>query len=132
MDGTVAHARRLSSPVGLQRASPCHTETVPTRVLTSSSNVAVDRARLAEICSRYGVAELFLFGSAVRGEDAPTSDIDLLYVPAPGTRLGFSLIDLEDELSDLFGRPVDLVSKRSLHPAIRDDVLSEARHMHPA
>lgn len=99
---------------------------------TSPGSLAVDRARLAEICSRYGIAELYVFGSTVRGEDTPASDVDLLYVLAPSTRLGFALTDLEDELGDLFGRPVDLVSKRSLHPAIRDDVLAEARRLHPA
>jgi len=111
---------------------PCHTVTVTTRIPTSSSNVAVDRAKLAEICSRYGVAELYVFGSTARGEDTAASDVDLLYVLAPGSRLGFALSDLEDELSELFGRPVDLVSMRSLHPAIRADVLAEARRLHAA
>lgn len=99
---------------------------------TSYGSLGADRAVLAAICSRYGIAELYVFGSTVRGGDTPTSDVDLLYVLAPGTRLGFALSDLKNELSELFGRPVDLVSKRSLHLAIRDDVLAEARRLHPA
>ncbi|HEX4901821.1 MAG TPA: nucleotidyltransferase family protein [Acidimicrobiales bacterium] len=93
---------------------------------------AVDRSRLADLCERYGVAELSAFGSVARGDDRPGSDLDLLYVLAPGHHLGFSVNRLEDELSDLFGRRVDLVSKAALHPAIRDRVLEEARLLHVA
>lgn len=92
----------------------------------------VDRRRLADVCERYGVAELSAFGSVVRGEDQPDSDLDLLYLLAPGHHLGFSINRLEDELSELFGRTVDLVSKAALHPAIRDQVLAEARLLHAA
>lgn len=115
-----------------QTIRTCHALAVASSEPTSAGKLAVDRARLAEICSHYRIAELYVFGSTARGEDAPTSDIDLLYVLAPGTRLGFALMDLEDELSELLGRPVDLVSKQSLHPAIRDDVLAEARRIDPA
>jgi predicted nucleotidyltransferase len=44
----------------------------------------LDLERLAEICERYGVAELSLFGSAARGEVRPSSDVDVLYVVAAG------------------------------------------------
>lgn len=93
---------------------------------------AVDAARLAEVCERFGIAELSVFGSTARGEQRPDSDVDLLYVLADGRHLGFSINRLEDELSDLFGRPVDLVSKSSLHRLIRDDVLAEARGLYAA
>jgi predicted nucleotidyltransferase len=96
------------------------------------AGVAVERARLAEVCERYGVAELSVFGSTVRGEARPDSDLDLLYVLAPGRRLGFTLNRLEDELSRLFGRSVDLVSKAALHRALRDDVLAQALELYAA
>ena len=64
--------------------------------------------RLREVCERYGVARLEVFGSVSRGEAGPGSDIDLLYELEPGVRLGFRFFDLEDELADVFGRPVDL------------------------
>lgn len=96
------------------------------------AGTAVDRARLAEVCERYGVAELAVFGSVARGEARPDSDLDLLYVLAPGRHLGFSINRLEDELSELFGRPVDLVSKAALHRAMRDEVLAEARELYAA
>lgn len=93
---------------------------------------AVDRARLVEVCERYGIAELSVFGSVARGEARAGSDLDLLYVLAPGRHLGFSINRLEDELAALFGRPVDLVSKVSLHRVMRDDVLAEARELYAA
>lgn len=92
----------------------------------------VDSARLAEVCERYGIAELSVFGSVVRGTATAGSDVDLLYVMAPGRTLGFAINRLEDELSDLFGRKVDLVSKRALHRMLRERVLAEAQTLYAA
>lgn len=92
----------------------------------------LDLPRLVDICVRYGVAELQIFGSVARAEDSADSDIDLLYVLEPGRHLGFAINALEDELRTLFGRDVDLVSKAALHRLIRDDVLAEARPLHAA
>ena len=94
--------------------------------------IQVDEARLAELCDRYGIAELELFGSVVRDDFGPDSDIDLLYVMRPDTGFGLEIIDAIDEFSDLFGRPVDLVSRARLHWYIRDEVLSTARPLHVA
>ncbi len=82
----------------------------------------VDPARVAEICQRYGIAELAVFGSIARGDAGPDSDVDLVYVLAPGARLGFGIDDLEDELAGLFGRDVDLVAKKAVHPLLRNEV----------
>ena len=79
-------------------------------------DVDVDEGRLADICDRYGIAELQIFGSQARGTAGPTSDIDVLYTMRPGRRLGWEIEQLADELTGLFGRRVDLVSLRSLHP----------------
>ena len=100
--------------------------------IVTIAGTAVDRARLAEVCERYGVAELSVFGSVARGDVRPESDLDLLYVLRPGRHLGFSINRLEDELADLFGRPIDLVSKAALHRSLRDDVLAEARELYAA
>jgi predicted nucleotidyltransferase len=56
----------------------------------------------------------------------------LLYTLEPGTRLGWEIEDLSDELSALFGRPVDLVAKVALHPRLRDNVLAEAKLLYAA
>lgn len=92
----------------------------------------VDTARLAEVCRRYGVAELSVFGSVARGEARPDSDVDLLFVLMPDARLGFALFDLEDELAEIFGREVELLSKDSVHRLIRDAVLSESQLLYAA
>lgn len=96
----------------------------------SAGTVAdIDLAQIAEICRRYGVAELALFGSFARGE---ASDVDLLYVLDADTRLGFAINRLEDELAVVFGRRVDLVSKRALHRKLRAEVLGDARVIYAA
>jgi uncharacterized protein len=94
--------------------------------------IEVDEGRLTEICDRYGIAELRIFGSQARGTAGPDSDVDVLYTVRPGRRLGWEIEQLADELSDLFGRRVDLVSLRSLHPLLKPSVLAEARPVYAA
>ncbi|WP_248370874.1 nucleotidyltransferase family protein [Actinomyces naeslundii] len=92
----------------------------------------VDRVRLDALCRRFGVARLDVFGSVARGEAGPGSDVDLLYELAQGSSLGWEIEDLSQDLADLFGRPVDLVSRRALHPLIRDQVLADAEPFYAA
>jgi predicted nucleotidyltransferase len=92
----------------------------------------IDEERLAEVCRRYHILELSLFGSVLRDDFRPDSDIDVLYLVEPDARLGWEIVDLQDELQELFGRPVDLVPKRWLHRLIRDQVLDSARPLHVA
>lgn len=92
----------------------------------------LDTERLREVCERYGVASLEVFGSVSRGEDRRDSDIDLLYVLNPNARLGFALFDLEDEIATVFGRPVDLVARKSINEYIREQVLAEAQPIYEA
>ena len=92
----------------------------------------IDREALAAVCRRYGVAELAVFGSVARGDATVASDVDLTYVLAPGRRLGWEIEDLTDELSAVFGRRVDLVSRRALHPRICDQVIAESRVLYAA
>lgn len=90
----------------------------------------IDLTRLGEVCARYGLAELAVFGSIARGEASRDSDVDLLYVLAPDAQLGFTINDLEDELAQLFGRHVDLVSKKAVHRLLRDEVVAQARTLY--
>ena len=87
---------------------------------------------IADICHRYGVTRLDLFGSASRGELTDSSDIDVLYELAPGARLGWAIEDLAQELTEAFGRTVDLVPRRYLHHRLRDQVLTEAAPLYAA
>jgi predicted nucleotidyltransferase len=96
------------------------------------AGIDVDLDRIGEICHRYGVARLEVFGSVSRGEARPDSDIDVLYELNPGARLGWDIENLADELSEVLGRPVDLVSRRALHHRLREVVLAEARVLYAA
>jgi predicted nucleotidyltransferase len=98
----------------------------------SVPGLAVDAEQLRELCTRYGVARLEVFGSVGRHEASASSDIDVLYELAPGTRLGWDIESLVDELSELLGRSVDLVSRNALHERLRDEVLKEARLLYAA
>ena len=99
-----------------------------------SADVArdIDRDRLAAVCLRYGISTLSIFGSVARGRSTPASDVDLLYELRPGARLGWEIDDLSDELAEIFGRPVDLVSRVALHPMLAESVLVEARPLYAA
>lgn len=94
--------------------------------------LSADGERLREVCDRYGIARLEVFGSAARGEAGPTSDIDVLYTLAAGRRLGWEIEDLADELAMVLGAPVDLVSRNGLNEVIREQVLREARPLYDA
>lgn len=105
---------------------------LPYALTMSLSEVDVDAEALARICKHYGIARLDVFGSVARGDADPQSDIDVLYVLAPGTHLGWNIEHLADELAEVFGRPVDLASRNALHQRIRDQVLAEARLLYAA
>lgn len=90
------------------------------------------RPQVAELCRRYGVAELLIFGSAVRGEAGPNSDLDMLYVRTPGNELGVEFLTFQKELEELLDVPVDLVPKQGLHWVIRDRVLADAQVLYAA
>jgi uncharacterized protein len=95
-------------------------------------DVKVDDVALAAVCDRYGIAELKVFGSRARGTAGLDSDIDVLYSLRPGRKLGWEIKQLADELADLFGQKVDLVSLRALHPRLKPAVLAEARPLYAA
>lgn len=84
------------------------------------------RALLPDLATRYGVASLGVFGSFLRGEQRPHSDLDLLveFQEPPGL---FAFIRLENELSDQLGVNVDLVMKSALKPEIGRRILEEVR-----
>jgi predicted nucleotidyltransferase len=101
--------------------------------MTRAIDTALSAVPLAEICRRYHVKELSVFGSAARGELRPESDIDLLVDFLPDARVGlFELWDLGDELERLVGRRVDLVPKGGLKKLIRPHILKESRLVYAA
>jgi len=88
---------------------------------------------LRAFCRKHHIRRLALFGSALRNDFTPQSDIDIIAEFDPGEPVGFiRLGTVEAELSDLLGRPVDLNLKDSLDPAFRARVLSEAEILYDA
>ena len=88
------------------------------------------RAMLPELAERFGVAELGLFGSRVRGDHRPDSDLDVLVTFRPDVRLSlFDIVELECLLSDRLGLKVDLVEKPGLKPFIGRRILAEVQYL---
>lgn len=96
------------------------------------ADLDIDGERLTELCRRWHLRELSVFGSVLTDEFGPDSDIDLLYEFEDGHAPGWAIVDLAEELESLFGRPVDLVGRRSIHWLIRDRVLAQAKTLHAA
>jgi predicted nucleotidyltransferase len=88
---------------------------------------------LTHFCRHYQVRELALFGSMLRQDRRPDSDVDLLVSFQPAARVTFlTLARMQRELEALLGRKVDLVPKDGLKPVIRDHVLATARVLYAA
>ena len=97
------------------------------------AGIEVDQAKLANLCRRYHVRELSVFGSAVRGEMRPDSDIDLLVEFLPGADVGLlKHAGVALDLALFLGKKVDLASKNGLKPRIRSAVLRDARLVYAA
>jgi predicted nucleotidyltransferase len=90
------------------------------------------RPAIAELCAKYGVVELSVFGSTARGEAEAESDVDFLYVRGPNAVRGWDFFELQYELEELLKHHVDLVPKHGLHWVIKDRVLSEAAILYAA
>lgn len=93
--------------------------------------VDFDSNALVMLCREHGVRRLRIFGSAAKGEERPDSDVDLIVEFGRPTGL-VEFVRLERLLSELFGRPVDLVTEPGLDPYIRDSVLSSASVLYDA
>lgn len=88
--------------------------------------IAVDKSALEALCRRHGVRKLAFFGSVLRDDFRADSDVDVLVEFVPGQMVGFRFVHIQDELSDLVGRHVDLNTAKSLSKYFRDDVLRHA------
>lgn len=85
-----------------------------------SPNLKIDRSRIDAFCRKWKIAELSLFGSACGDGFRPDSDVDLLVEFAPGGRIHFgNRVEILDELTEICGRPVDLVVREALRNPFR-------------
>ncbi|HQT96212.1 MAG: nucleotidyltransferase [Acidobacteria bacterium 37-65-4] len=98
----------------------------------SPQDLVIDRDALAALCRRHGIRRLALFGSVLRGDARPNSDVDVLVEFEPGRAPGFRFIAIQDELSHLLGRTVDLNTPGFLSPHFRDRILREAFPLYEA
>ena len=100
--------------------------------MTLESGLEIPEKAIGEICRRYGIQELAIFGSAARGEMRPDSDVDVMVEFFPGVVHGWEYFRIERELAEAFGRRVDLATKKWMNARIRSRVLPEARVVYAA
>ena len=99
--------------------------------------ISIDQSALKDFCQRWKITELALFGSILRDDFGPDSDVDVLVTFDPdATPSMFEFLDAKRELATLFGRDVDLIERPSLekhhNPWLRYEILSEAKTVYQA
>ena len=94
--------------------------------MSSTSRVDVPHDKIAEFCRRHHIRKLALFGSVLRDDFRPDSDVDVLVEFEPGHVPGLAFFGMQDELSQLLGRKVDLNTPKFLSRYFRDRVLQQA------
>ena len=97
----------------------------------------VPKVKIAQFCKRWNISELAIFGSALRADFRPESDVDVLVSFAPQAHITlFDMVHMQDELKSIFGREVDLISKRGLENSRnylrRKNILDSAQVIHVA
>ena len=91
-----------------------------------SLSIAIDKEKIREFCQRNGMRKLSLFGSVLRDDFKPESDVDVLVEFEPGKTPGYGFFRIERELTGLLGREVDLNTRGCLSKYFRDEVVAEA------
>ncbi len=97
-----------------------------------NANVQLDRDALAAFCRKWRIRELCVFGSALRDDFGPESDLDFLVSFEPETPWDlWDMVDMRDELMSIVGREVDIVAKEALrNPYRRKEILSNREVIH--
>ena len=96
----------------------------------SRSRLPVPQDELRRFCQRHHIRRLSLFGSVLRDDFGPDSDVDVLVEFDPEHVPGWEFIDMQDELSEILGRPVDLLTFKSISRWIRNEVLASAEEQY--
>lgn len=91
-----------------------------------NENIALPKDKIADFCRRHHIRRLAVFGSALRDDFAIDSDVDVLVEFQKGQEPGFAFFDMQDELSELLCRKVELYTPNFLSRYFRDTVLTEA------
>ncbi len=94
--------------------------------------IHIPQAQIEALCRRNRVRRLALFGSVLRDDFGPQSDVDILVEFQPGTTMGLRFFGLQEELTALIGRPVDLNTPGFISPYFREEVLANAEDVYVA
>jgi predicted nucleotidyltransferase len=99
--------------------------------------IHLDREKIAAFCRKWQIVELSLFGSVLRDDFRPDSDVDVLVTFAPGVQPDLPrFLDMKEELESLYGRRVDVFTRRTIersqNPLRRRDILESARKVYEA
>lgn len=87
----------------------------------------ISEDRVADFCRRHHIRKLSLFGSVLRDDFHPDSDVDVLILFEAGHVVGLDIMDIEEELSQLLGgHKIDLVNEKYLNRRLRSRILAEA------
>ena len=92
----------------------------------TQTRIEIPYSAISKLCQDYHIRKLALFGSVLRNDFRPDSDLDILVEFAEGKTPGFGFIEIQDRLTQLFGRTVDLNTPQDLSRYFRDEVISEA------
>src|SRR5919202_5093787 len=95
-------------------------------IMSNSLPIEIPSEKIAEFCQRHHIRKFALFGSVLRDDFRPDSDIDVLVEFEPEHVPGLAFFAMQDELSEILGRPVDLNTPNFLSPYIRDEVKAQA------
>ena len=98
----------------------------------SHDPLPVPQSEIASFCERHHIRRLALFGSVLREDFGAQSDVDVLTEFKPGHVPGLAFFAMQEELSALFGRQVDLNTPQCLSKYFRDDVLAQAKDLYVA
>ncbi len=90
------------------------------------AQILIDREKLAAFCRKHHIRKLAFFGSVLRDDFGPDSDVDVLVEFEPGYVPGLAFFSMQDELSELIAREVDLNTPQFLSHYFRNEVLAEA------
>ncbi|TET32277.1 MAG: nucleotidyltransferase [Planctomycetota bacterium] len=88
--------------------------------------IPIDAAKLAEFCRKHHILKLSFFGSVLRDDFGPDSDVDVLVVFEPGHTPGLAFFAMQRELSGVLSRNVDLNTPDGLSRYFRDEIMAEA------
>src|SRR5574341_337390 len=95
-----------------------------------SVKIDIPKEQIADFCRKHGIRKIALFGSTLRDDFMPESDVDVLVEFEPGHTPGLAFFAMQQELSEILGRKADLKTAQDLSPYFRQEVLDEAETLY--